>query len=274
MSNSTASSAQPVRLSASQRWYNPTFSPEHGVYVVLCVSFLTGAAAAQDWTWATTLALICAFCGFQAEHPWILQIKQRKSLKVRFVVWGSLYSIAALSIAAWLFLKAPLLLWIYAGAIVALIVDAISVWHREQKSIFNEIVTFAAVCLSAPFAFIATTGTFSFTIVGLWLLNTLFFSSTIFNIKFRKSKTPSVVPSILYHAIATLIIVALWYFAWLTTFTVAAFGVALVKLAIVLTRQDWYRTTPIQSIAALETGASFLFSLIASLSLLPAHLPL
>jgi len=86
MSNSTASSAQPVRLSASQRWYNPTFSPEHGVYVVLCVSFLTGAAAAQDWTWATTLALICAFCGFQAEHPWILQIKQRKSLKVRFVV--------------------------------------------------------------------------------------------------------------------------------------------------------------------------------------------
>ncbi|MCY7283307.1 MAG: YwiC-like family protein [Cyanobacteria bacterium CAN_BIN43] len=273
MSNSTASSAQPVRLSASQRWYHPTFSPEHGVYVVLCVSFLTGAAAAQDWTWATTLALICAFCGFQAEHPWILQIKQRKSLKVRFCVWGSLYSIAALSIAAWLFLKAPLLLWIYAGAIAALIIDAISVWHREQKSIFNEIVTFAAVCLSAPFAFIATTGTFSFTIVGLWLLNTLFFSSTIFSIKFRKSKTPSVVPSLLYHAIATLIIVALWYFGGLTAFTTAAFGIALVKLAIVLTRQNWYRTTPIQSIAALETGASFLFLLISSLSLLPAHLP-
>ena len=121
---------------------------------------------------------------------------------------------------------------------------------------------------------LATTGTFSFTIVGLWLLNTLFFSSTIFIVKFRKSKTPSVVPSILYHAIATLILVALWYFDWLTIFTAAAFGIALVKLAIVLTRQDWYRTTPIQSIAALETGASSLFLIIASLSLLPAHLPL
>ena len=272
-SNSTASSAQSIPISASQRWYRPTFSPEHGVYVVLWASFLTGAAAAQDWTGATTLALICAFLGFQAEHPWILQIKQRKSLKVRFCVWGSLYSIAALSIAAWLFFETPLLAWIYAGAIVAFILDAISVWYREQKSISNEILAFAAVCLSAPFAFIATTGTVSFTIVGLWLLNTLFFSSTIFNIKFRKSKTPSVVPSITYHTIATLIIVALWYFGWLTAFTAAAFGIALVKLTIVLTRQDWYRTTPIQSIAALETGASFLFLIIASISLLPSHLP-
>ena len=240
--------------------------------MVLWASFLTGAAAAQDWTGATTLALICAFLGFQAEHPWILQIKQRKSLKVRFCVWGSLYSIAALSIAAWLFFETPLLAWIYVGAIVAFILDAISVWHREQKSIPNEILAFAAVCLSAPFAFIATTGTVSFTIVGLWLLNTLFFSSTIFNIKFRKSKTPSVIPSIAYHTIATLIIVTLWYFGWLTAFTAAAFGIALVKLTIVLTRQDWFRTTPIQSIAALETGASFLFLIIASISLLPAHL--
>ncbi|HTL89278.1 MAG TPA: YwiC-like family protein [Leptolyngbya sp.] len=273
-STSTVSSAQPVRLSGSQRWYRPTFSPEHGVYVVLCVSFLTGAAAAQDWTWATTLALFCAFCGFQAEHPWILQIKQRKSLKLRFCLWGSLYSIAALLIAAWLFLSAPLLLWIYAGAIVALLIDAVSVWHREQKSIFNEVITFAAVCLSAPFAFMATTGTFSFTIVGLWLLNTLFFSSTIFLVKFRKSKIPSIVPSILYHAIATLIVIALWNFGWLTTVTAAAFGIALIKLAIVLIRQNWYRTTPIQSIAALETGTSFLFLLITAFSLLPARLPL
>ncbi|MEO0538936.1 MAG: YwiC-like family protein [Cyanobacteria bacterium P01_A01_bin.123] len=53
----------------SQQWYRPTLSPEHGVYVMLVVSFLTGAAAAQHWTWVTTLALICAFCGFQAEHP-------------------------------------------------------------------------------------------------------------------------------------------------------------------------------------------------------------
>jgi hypothetical protein len=41
----------------------PTVSPEHGVYVVLLVSFLTGAAAAQHWTWATTAAQFVPFVG-------------------------------------------------------------------------------------------------------------------------------------------------------------------------------------------------------------------
>lgn len=74
-------------------WYRPTLSPEHGVYVVLLVSFLLGAAVAQNWTLATTLALVCAFCGFQAEHPMVLQIKQRRSLKPRFLIWGGVYAV-------------------------------------------------------------------------------------------------------------------------------------------------------------------------------------
>lgn len=72
------------RKSNLSAWYRPTISHEHGVYVMLLVAFLTGAAAAQNWTISTTLALICAFCGFQAEHPLVLQIKQRKSWKPRF----------------------------------------------------------------------------------------------------------------------------------------------------------------------------------------------
>lgn len=77
----------------TQAWYRPTFSPEHGVYVVLLVSFLIGAAAAQKWTLETTLALVCAFSGFQAEHPLVLQIKQRRSLKPRFLIWGGVYAV-------------------------------------------------------------------------------------------------------------------------------------------------------------------------------------
>ena len=77
----------------TQASYRPTFSPEHGVYVVLLVSFLIGAAAAQNWTVETTLALVCAFCGFPAEHPLVLQIKQRHSLKPRFLIWGGVYAV-------------------------------------------------------------------------------------------------------------------------------------------------------------------------------------
>jgi hypothetical protein len=258
--------------SNQQAWYRPTFSPEHGVYVVLLVSFLTGAAAAQDWTLATTLALVCAFCGFQAEHPLVQQIKQRRSLKPRFLVWGGLYAGVSLAIALWLYLSHPVLLWIYLGAIAAFVVDAFSVLHREQKSVVNELITFAAVCLSAPLAYAATTGTISTSVMGLWALNTLFFSSSIFTVKLRKTKTSSVIPGVVYHAIATVIIFALYWLGWLSPVTVLAFGVALLKFGIVAWNQQWYRTTKIQYVAMLETGAALSFLIIVALSVLPAHL--
>jgi hypothetical protein len=258
----------------SQAWYRPTISHEHGVYVVLLVSFLTGAAAAQQWAWATTLALLCAFCGFQAEHPLVLQLKQRRSFKPRFLVWGSIYGGIASAIALYLWLiqselTSPLL-WIYLSAIAALVVDAISVFHREQKSVFNELITFAAVCLSAPFAYVATTGHVSLLVLGLWILNTLFFSSAIFTVKLRKVKTASIWPGVAYHAIATLIIAALYAAGVLPLVTALAFAVVLAKFSSILIWQNWYRATAIKYVAMLETSTALLFLAIAAISLLPS----
>jgi hypothetical protein len=256
----------------TQAWYRPTFSPEHGVYVVLLVSFLIGAAAAQNWTIATTLALVCAFCGFQAEHPLVLQIKQRRSLKPRFLIWGGVYAVISGAIALYLYLKYPVLLWLYAGAIAALVVDAFSVLHREQKSVFNELVTFAAVCLSTPFAYAATTNTISLSVIGLWALSTLYFSSTIFTVKLRKLKTSSVMPGIVYHAVATLIIFACYWLGWLSPVPALAFGLALLKFAIIALNQQWYCNAKIQFVAMLETSTALAFLTIVALSILPAHL--
>jgi hypothetical protein len=244
---------------------------------MLLVSFLLGAALALDWTWATTLAFICAFCGFQAEHPLVVQLKQRRSLKPRLLVWGGLYSGIAAAIALYLYwqqesLLSPLL-WIYLGAIAAFLIDAISVFHREQKSVLNELITFFAVCLSAPLAYIVTTGTLTTSAIGLWLLNSLFFSSAIFTVKFRKNKQHSITPSLIYHIIASLMVISLWAIGWLLPFTAIAFSVALLKLSVILGQKEWYCTTKIQFVAMLETGTALLFLLIAALSLLPAHLP-
>jgi hypothetical protein len=108
-----------------------------------------------------------------------------------------------LVIAIYLYWQVPILLWIYLGAIIALLIDSISVLYRRQKSIFNELLTFAAVCLVAPFAAIATTGTATISLFGLSLLNTLFFSSAIFTVKLRKTKSVSLIPSLVYHGVAT-----------------------------------------------------------------------
>jgi hypothetical protein len=264
---------QPKHPSLSQGWYRPTLAPEHGVYIVLFVSFLTGAAAAQQWTLATTLALICAFAGFQAEHPLALQIKQRRSWKPRFLLWGGIYAGIALGIAVYLYLQAPVLLWLYLGAIAAFLVDMIAVFYRKQKSVANELLTFAAVCIAAPFAYIATNGTWTFSVLGLWLLNTLFFGSAIFTVKLRKAKTASLVPGLIYHAIASLGIVSLCYCGGLATFTALAFGVVLLKFGFILWRQEWYQITQIQNVAILETSSALAFLAIIVISLLPAHLP-
>lgn len=244
---------------------------------MLLVSFISGAALALDWTWATTLALICAFCGFQAEHPLVVQLKQRRSPKPRLLIWGGVYSGVAAAIALYLYwqqenLLSPLL-WIYLGAIAAFLIDAISVFHREQKSVLNELITFFAVCLSAPLAYIITTGTLTTSAIGLWLLNGLFFSSAIFTVKFRKNKQHPITPSLVYHTIASLLVVGLWAIGWLLPFTAIAFSVALLKFGVILWQKDWYCTTKIQFVAMLETGTALLFLVIATLSVLPARLP-
>ena len=266
------SNRQPPAKSNSQAWYHPTFSPEHGVYVMLFVSFVTGAALAQAWKFSTTLALICAFSGFQAEHPLILQLKQRRSFKPRFLVWGSFYSSVSVAIAFWLYSIYPVLLWLYGGAIAALAIDAISIFRRKQKSIVNELITFAAVCLSAPLAYAATMGTISATAMGLWVLNTLYFSSTIFTVKLRKLKTSSIVPGIIYQAIATGIVATLYWFNYLPPLAALALGIALLKFTLVAWQKQWYNTVKIQYVAMLESLTAFIFLIVVALSVLPAHL--
>lgn len=272
---STQSSSTQSKTHNKQLWYRPTLSPEHGVYVILGVSFLTGAEAAQQWTWATTLALVCVYCGFQAEHPLVLQIKQRHSWKPRFLLWIGIYGGIASVIALWLYWHSqehwPLLM-ITGYAIVAALVDSLSVWRHQQKSVLNELMTFSGICLSAPLAYVATSGTLSATVLGLWALNSLFFSSSIFTVKLRKVREASVTSGLIFHSVSVGLVLAFWQLHWLAPLTAVAIGVAPLKFGLILWKRDWYCHAPIQQVAQLETGTSLLFFLIVSLSLLPPTL--
>lgn len=219
--------------------YRPTFSPEHGVLLVLFGSFLTGVALARQWTSSTTLALLCAFFALQAEYPYIVQIKLRKNLKPRYLLWGGIYGAIALSLAVYLWLQAPALLWLYILAIIGLIADAIAVVKGKHKSRVNEIIGFAAICLSTPLAYGATTGSLNLEVMAMWVLNTLFFSSAVYTIKLRRKKTAAFKPGIIYHCIAALIVVSLYSLDYLSLVTALSFTVALIKLIIVFGLRDW-----------------------------------
>ena len=251
----------------------PTFSPEHGVLLVLFGSFLTGAALAQQWTYSTTLALICAFFALQAEHPYIVQIKQRKSFKPRYIIWGGIYGSIALFLAVWLWFQASVLLWLYIGVVVGLIADALATIKGHHKSRLNEIISFAAISLAAPLAYGATTGSLSMPAIAMWILNTLFFSSAVYTIKLRRKKTADLKPGIIYHFIAALVVFSLYSLNYLSLVTALSFTVAIIKLLTILGFQDWYRQARFHSIAIFETRFALVYIAISSISVLPAHLP-
>ncbi|MEM9568413.1 MAG: YwiC-like family protein [Cyanobacteria bacterium P01_E01_bin.34] len=263
----------PLDWKGGKPWYQPTFSPEHGVLVVLMGALLTGTSLAQAWTWQTSLACLAAFLGLQAEHPLTVQIKQRRSLKPRYLIWSMLYGSGALAILTWLTIQHHCLIWVCCGGVIALGANVLAVLNHKQKAINVEILMFSAVCLSTLLAYGATTGSLNARAVGLWLLNTLFFSSSVFTIKLRKSKTKSLKGGLLHHGCATCGIALLYGFDWLALLTALTFAIALLKLSVIIWQLDWYCKTHFGHIARFETYFAISYIALACLSVLPAHLP-
>lgn len=254
-------------------WYRPTFAPEHGALLVLMGSLISGSALAQAWTTDTTLACLCAGCALQAEHPLIVQLKQRSSWKPRYLFWTGIYGGISIAIALYLAWQAPPLMWLYGCGSLALIIDAIAVLKHQQKSIANELVMFAAICLSTLLTYGATTGSLTPQAWGLWILNTLFYASAIFTIKLRKAKTSDLKPGLIFMGIAVLLTLSLFYSQWLLPLTALTFSIALLKFAVVIWKRDWYTQCRFEHIARFETYFTLVYVCLLALTVLPPTLP-
>lgn len=241
--------------------------------MILFGSLLTGASLAQTWTWETTLACLVAYFGLQAEHPLVLQIKQRRSWKPRYLLWGGVYGSIAISIAIYLTYRHPVLLWLCGGVAIALGLDVMAVLQRRQKAIDIEILMFTAICMATLFVYGTNTGTLTLQSVGLWLLNSLFFASAIFTIKLRKVRTRSLRGSLVYHGVAIAITATLYGMGWLSLWTALTLGVALLKLAVVILFRDWYCSCHFAHIARFETYFALSYTALACLTVLPEYMP-
>jgi hypothetical protein len=160
---------------------------------------------------------------------------------------------------------------IYGAATIALLIDAIAVFRRGQKSILNELITFAAVCLAAPLAYVATTGTLTPMVWGLWALCSLYFSSTIFTVKLRKPHKGEAPEAPLQRAIAYHAIDRCRGADVLPAVPALAFTVVLLKFLGIWWQLPRFCQAPIGPVAALETITALLFGAIAMVSLLPVH---
>ncbi|MEM6256083.1 MAG: YwiC-like family protein [Cyanobacteria bacterium P01_D01_bin.156] len=266
--------AKPINISEnSKSIYLPTFSPEHGVLLVLMGALLTGASLAQTWTWETTLACVVAFLGLQAEHPLIVQLKRRRHWKPRYVLWASVYGGSALIIAAYLAYRHPVLLWVCGAAAIAMGIDMVAVLQRQQKAIATEILMFSAICMATLFVYGTNTDTITVQALGLWLLNSCFFASAVFTIKLRKARTSSLKGSFVFHSVAIALTTTLYLLGWLSLFTALTLSVVLIKLVVVILFRDWYCNCHFGHIARFETYFALTYTALACLTVLPEYLP-
>jgi len=176
-------------------------------------------------------------------------------------------------LAIFLAVKTLVVLWLYILVIIGLIADTIAVIKGKHKSRVNEIIAFATICLATPFAYGVTTGSLSIEAIAIWIVNTLFFSSAVYTIKLRRKKTAAFKPGVIYHGIATLIIISLYCFNYLSLVTALSFAVVLIKFVTIFCCKNWYRQAKFHIIALFETRFALVYIAIASISVLPAHLP-
>ncbi|MGB5239046.1 MAG: YwiC-like family protein [Prochlorococcaceae cyanobacterium] len=263
--NSTAASQ-------GRPWWQPTLSHQHGPLVALLVSFLLGAAGAQAWTQDTTLALVVVLAAFQAEHPLVQQIRRRRNLQPRLLLWAGLYGAIAVGLGALLVWQSPILLVLAGLAVLVLALDALAVMQRRQRGLGHELLVFAAVCLAAPFAWTVGSGSLEPAALGLWGLCSLYFGSSVVLLKFRREPATGLSAVLVSGSLATALVGGGWWVGLLQPLEALAYGVALVKGAWLLIRLERYRSAPIGQVAAIESATALLFLLLAALALLPATL--
>ena len=152
-------------------------------------------------------------------------------------------------------------------------VNVLAVLQHQQKAIHVEILMFATICQSTLLAYGATTDGLDAKAIGLWVLNTLFFSSAVFTIKLRKVKTRSLKEGLLHHNGAIAGVVLLYSLGWLSLLTALTFAVAWLKLAVIIWRREWYCNCRFEYIARFETYFAQSYIALACLTVLPARLP-
>lgn len=247
-------------------WFKPVLSAEHGAGISLAVSFFLGVWLAGEWNSGTTLALVAAFTGFEAQLP-LTRLLRRKHFDARLVTWAVLYGATAAVSALVLWQTTPALGRIYAVVGVVLIMNLIWVLRRDQKSIPNELAIFTGLCLALPFAYTATTGVMSQDLLGLWLLCALYFSSAIFTVRLRLVGDPAVAPAAVYHIVALSLIFLLVRVNLLTPALAWTFLIPLGKLVVILLWLDPYRRLKLTLIGLAETALATIFALWVGLML-------
>ncbi len=159
---------------------------EHGAWAMWIVPMLS-AAIITRFSSSFFLLFICFTLLYIVHHPIVMMLKRKsisdkKDMKqVAAVAMPAVLlgiDLVALNGLAWLLL--------FGATEMAIFVFSVkSFLDREQRSVLNELTTVAALTLSAPAAYYTITGVLNASAIILYVLNFLFFGSSVFYVKMR-----------------------------------------------------------------------------------------
>jgi hypothetical protein len=174
--------------------FKPPIPHEHGAWAMLYAPMLIAVAVLGRFEFLVLLFLLATTAIFLAHEPLAVLVKlnpKRPSSPQIFRAskwWLAIY--AALAIAS----SIPLLLqrWLLAPfGIVLLVLLSAHIFlasKREERTIGGEILGVISLTLTAPGAYYVLTGKLDRFCLLLWVLNIVYFTSSIFYVKMRVSR--------------------------------------------------------------------------------------
>ncbi len=159
---------------------------EHGAWAMWIVPMLSGAIATRFSGWFFDFFLAFALL-YIVHHPIVRIVKRKKTPD-----WSEFRQVAGLALPAFLMGVAPVVLagrvWLIVFGVAELVLFTLSVKNfldREQRSFINELAIVAALTLTAPAAYYVVSGELNSRAAELFLVNFLFFGSSVFYVKMR-----------------------------------------------------------------------------------------
>ncbi len=230
----------------------PPFPQEHGAWAMLYAPLLIVVLVLGNFAIPALLFLLATTAIFLAHEPLSILVKlnpKRPSSPQIFrasKIWLAIYtSLAFAATALLLFIDQRWLLLPFGVVLVVLLSTHIYLASkREERSVGGEFLGVISLTLTAPGAYYVVTGKLDQMSLWLWLLNIVYFTSSIFYVKMRvsrfaKKQTAQKLTGqcVAYHvALALGLTICLWN-GWLTAFAALAFLPIVLRSFVGLTPQ-------------------------------------
>lgn len=173
--------------------FSPPIPKEHGSWGMVFIPFLTGVNAAGQFNVPALLSLLSVFFLFILRHPllliwrWWFVGKGAASAPIGAFAWLAAYAFFASAFIALLIFHYGLYFLIAFGAafFVFLGLNLADSLGKSLRSYRAEFTGIAALTMTAPLSLYVSSGEVNSEGLYLWLLNYLFFSSTVFYVKMK-----------------------------------------------------------------------------------------